>query len=104
MIGQEPFCDDQQLLRMLRIDSDSLDSSEMLDHIENCEHCQRRLDELAADESEWLKTVEVLSSNDREAATDGLEGFYPSFHMSRIQFRQPAWTESMARQLLSPPS
>ena len=104
MIGQEPFCDDQQLLRMLRTDSDSLDSGEMLDHVENCERCQHRLDELAADESEWLKTVEVLSSNARDAATDGLEGFYPSLHMSRFQLRQPAWTESMARQLLSLPS
>ena len=104
MIGQEPFCDDQQLLRMLRMDSDSLDSGEMLDHVENCEHCQHRLNELAADESEWLKTVEVLSSHGRDAATDGLEGFYTSLHMSHIQLRQPAWTESMARQLLSPPS
>jgi len=100
MIDQEPFCNDQQLERMLRCVSDSGDSGEMLDHVEKCEGCQQRLDELAAEESEWLKTVEVLSGNAGEAATAGLGGFHPS----HIHLRQPAWTESMARQLLSPPS
>lgn len=104
MIDQELCRDDQQLLRMLSIDSDSLDSGEMLDHVENCERCQQRLDELVADESEWLKAAEVLSRNARDAATERLAGFCPSLHMSHIQFRQPAWTEAMARQLLSPPS
>ncbi|MFT7641051.1 MAG: hypothetical protein ACI9G1_002795, partial [Pirellulaceae bacterium] len=85
-------------------DSESGNSSEMLDHVENCQRCQQRLDELAADESEWQKTVEVLSGNARDAATDGPDGLYPSLHMSRIHLRPPAWTESMARQLLSPPS
>ncbi len=108
MIDQQPYCDDlcddHQLLRMLRSDSDSCDSGEMLDHVEQCQRCQHRLDELAANESEWRKTVEVLSSNARDAATDGQDRFKPSFHKSRVQLRQQAWTDAMAKSLLSAPS
>ena len=99
MIDQKTQCDDARLLQMLCQESDSGDRVEILDHIEGCVHCQQRLDELAADESDWQKTIEVLSS----LASDTSKG-EAVLNPSRYQLQQHAWTESMAQQLLLPPT
>ena len=99
MIDQKTQCDDDRLLQMLRQESDSSDRVEILDHVEGCAYCQQRLDELAADESDWQKTIEVLST----LASDTLKG-EAVLNPSRFQLQQHAWTESMAQKLLLPPT
>ena len=92
----DELCDDQQLLIILRSDSESFDSTDVLDHIENCKRCQQRLDKLAADESDLQKTVSVLAS---QQDTDDFEN---SAAANALGPPQSAWAESMARQLLAP--
>lgn len=96
MIDQQPVCDDQQLQRILRSDFEIRESNVLLDHVENCQRCQQRLDELAADESDWQKINDFLSSDAHANAAGEQDGFRPTVNMSL--------TESMARQLLSPSS
>jgi serine/threonine protein kinase len=97
-------CDDQQLMEMLRGETIDRDSDRLLVHVENCERCQHRLDELVADESEWQKAADILSGKSRETDRIDLNGTSASFHISRVRVRPPVWTEAMAKSLLSPPS
>lgn len=103
MIDQQPLCDDKLLLRMLRsdsdgLDSDSQDSGALLDHVERCQRCQKRLDELVAEESEWQRTIEALSPR------LGGEAFETPGDIGKLNERQPAWSEALAKSLLCPPS
>ncbi len=104
MMSQKNLCDDHHLQEMLRGESNGVEAGEMLDHVETCARCQHRLDELAANESEWQKAVEVLSSNASEETSEGRVGMHASLRLSHLDGRPVAWTESMARQLLSSPS
>ena len=98
MIHHQPVCNDDLLRKMLCTDADSQCDSSLLEHVETCSHCQQRLDELAADGFEWTRAVDVLSSN-AHAAT----GESGDQSLVGTSIRPVAWTESMARELLSPP-
>lgn len=83
-------CDDRQLLTMLReeLPADEMDGA--LAHLEDCGYCQDRLEKLSAPQDDWDRVARVLpDSATFETPVSGAEF---------------AWAESMARQLLSPPS
>lgn len=91
-------CDDQLLLAMLHEELVQEKVDDLLDHVESCVHCQQRVGDLAASSEEWKRTTDLIS--DSFDAADG-----PSSFDVPIVGQQPiAWTESMARQLLSPAS
>lgn len=98
MIHHQPLCNDDLLRKMLRSDTDSQCDSLLLEHVETCSRCQQRLDDLAADGFEWTRAIDVLSSNAR-AATGELD----DRSLVGMEIRPVAWTESMAKELLSPP-
>src|SRR5262245_5869273 len=96
-------CNDAQLRQLL----ERGESATAAAHVESCQRCQSRLAELAAAEDEWQEARRLLDSRGADAAfaaearerpwSDALGS--TSEHEAR-----PAWTEAMARQLLSPPS
>ena len=96
MIQRHPMCNDDLLREMLRADIDSQCDSSLMEHVETCSRCQQRLDELAADGMEWTEAVNVLSNSAR-AASDVAAPI-------NTEFRAVTWTESMAKELLSPPT
>jgi len=103
MINQQQMCDDQQLLQMLHSDSDSFGDNQTIEHVESCVRCQNRLDQLAADEGEWQRTVEVLSSNAHDQVQGG-GSLQTALHIPPLNLQSVAWTDAMAEQLLSPPA
>ena len=90
-------CNDQQLLTMMQDDLPHTEAESLLEHIENCEHCQIRLEELAGSQEDWQRVGDL-------ADTQSVPGGLPASGLPECADRPVAWTESMARQLLSPPS
>ena len=89
-------CDDERLRTLLRDGSAKGETDSQLEHVENCEYCQQRLSELAASEEEWRTAAEALSETPARVA--------PAPQQSHRCEQPVAWTESIARQLLLPPS
>ncbi len=97
-------CSDDSLRLLLREDEHSSDYREAARHVNSCPHCQQRIGELAAEDDEWHEAHEMLLAGD-ESGTGTIDQL--SAHersRRRWQPRPTAWTEAMARQLLSPPS
>ena len=90
-------CDDAALEAMLRRDQSLEPSEELLAHVENCTRCQERISELAGSTAMWHGV---------KAAISGSAASNEQRHISPVNFEQSAlhWTESMAKQLLSPPT
>ncbi|MFO0901544.1 MAG: protein kinase [Pirellulales bacterium] len=113
-MNRKPFlCDEDALRSALDAEPSSLEFTDVMDHVEQCRSCQRRLDELAALPSEWMKVGDALSDEDFTASAsaegtpgdDGLTGdTLPWRRPFRRLERANGWTETMAKQLLSPPS
>lgn len=57
-------CDDARLKRLLLIDEDSHELSDVSIHVETCPRCQNRLLELAASVDDWNETRDLLSDAD----------------------------------------
>lgn len=106
-------CSDDRLLSLLHCDEESDESRLSAQHVDHCPRCQLRLEELAAEPAEWRIVKHSLSLDDDEiveshdtSTSQVAEGHEPSGRWVRARWqRHPtAWTNSMARQLLSPPS
>jgi serine/threonine protein kinase len=94
-------CDDERLRVLLSDDGESDDSRAAAEHVEHCASCQSRLSQRAADDEAWSEASRLLTE-DIESAQFIAEQRERPWHEGA---RGPAaWTESMARQLLSPPS
>lgn len=95
-------CSDELLLGILNQDSGC--SSELgLQHLDECEHCQTRIEELAANKQQWRLAREGLCSHvqgglDIENEFESSKRFVPTAELSSD------WTDTMAKQLLQPPS
>ncbi|MCA9604145.1 MAG: serine/threonine protein kinase [Myxococcales bacterium] len=95
-------CSDERLWSLLQLDDDSDEFRQLATHVENCTRCQSRLEELAAEPKEWSVVRDSLHcGSDIELPDDEAER-RPWRHPRSMQ--SAAWTESMARQLLSPPT
>ncbi len=98
-------CDDRQLVAMLRTDGDGSEQGPLIEHVETCLHCQRRLQELAASNDDWRRAGHVLSgTGDAEARTESEFGQSKIPRFPRWVDRHVEWNESMVRQLLQPPN
>lgn len=95
-------CSDELLLGILNQDPGC--STELgLQHLDECEHCQARIEELAANEQQWTLAREGLCSRvegglDIENEFESPTRFVPNAEHSSD------WTDTMAKQLLQPPS
>lgn len=90
-------CDDAALEAILRRDQSLEPSEELLAHVENCTRCQTRISELAGPAAMWHGVKAAIS---RAVGSDQQRRFPPvNLDQSAIE-----WTESMAKQLLSPPT
>src|SRR5262245_60790729 len=94
-----PTCDDERLRKLLATtDSDPA----IAEHVEHCSRCQARLSDLAASDADWEEARSLLAVSKADAAFSA-EAQERSW--SDAQGTRPAaWTETMARQLLAPPS
>lgn len=105
MTDQILQCDDRQLLAILETDGGAVEHESLLDHVEICEHCQSRLQELAAGDDDWIRAGSVLSETDDDDQRTDSE-FDPTSlpRFARQAEGSPDWNEEMVRQLLEPPS
>lgn len=96
-------CRDESLRRLLEDAEHSAEYQAAARHVETCPACRRRLEEMAAEQDEWLETIALLSKDEtveeferewRERSRSGLA------HDSQAS----AVSESLIRQYLSPPS
>ncbi len=111
-----PTCDDVRLRELLessdRVVAESDAALAAAEHVEDCPRCQARLAELAAEPAAWTEITELLTV-DEETARLSAEARERTWHTA-VAFGNSsgsaggaapaAWTESMARQLLAPPS
>ncbi|XZE17574.1 serine/threonine-protein kinase [Pirellulaceae bacterium SH449] len=97
MSDKQLACNDTALEVMLRHDQSLEPSEELLAHLENCPRCQHRISELAGSNEEWQAA---------KAAVSGAAGTIPRYSPPPVSLEHSPlhWTESMAKQLLSPPS
>lgn len=93
-------CNDAGLCILLRGDESSHEYQSALQHVDSCSACQVRLEQMAAESGLWQEAQEVLTTRDVPAADD-VAGDRLAFPLNRGPI---AWSESMAKSLLSPPS
>jgi hypothetical protein len=98
-----PNCNDDELRQLL-----VGDDAEAAAHLEACLPCQQRLEELAASPAEWQEARQYF--HDTSAENEKLDAEIRERPWSDVlrsggnHEAKPAWTESMAKQLLAPPS
>ncbi len=106
-------CSDDRLRSLLGDDEHSPAFRQAAQHVESCASCQTRLEHLAADAPLWREARTMLTRPasgsggraDEQAGerADNLTGDSES-DRRRWNGRPAVWTDSMAQQLLSPPS
>src|SRR5262249_48871414 len=96
-------CNDAQLRQLLAGDDDRAAI-----HGEECPRCQARLAEIAASHDDWHEARRLLTTNDVDAllAAEARERpWSEAIQTSDLHGpRNTVWTETMAKQLLGPPS
>src|SRR5689334_19180813 len=103
MKSNELKCDDARLRQLLAADDAAATA-----HVETCERCQSRLAEMAASNDDWQEARRLLTTNDVDAllAAEARERPWSEAVQTSDMHgsRNTVWTETMARQLLGPPS
>lgn len=111
-------CSDDRLLSLLHSDEESEEARILAVHVDQCSRCQHRLEALAAEPVEWRIVKESLLDGTGESHVDCESketGSAPRNFNVEDGGRRPwcrprwhrhpqAWTNSMARQILAPPS
>lgn len=97
MNEKQVSCDDAALEEALLQDPSSEPSEALLSHIETCHRCQLRINDLGGPHDFWQDVRAAMS--DEVVSNPGRHFPKGTLEPSAIQ-----WTESMARQLLSPPT
>ena len=97
MNKNQVVCDDTTLKDMLWSKQSSEPSEELLAHVETCTRCQQRIAELAGPMAMWHGVKAAIS----KAVGSEHQLRFPSVNLDPIANH---WTESMAKQLLSPPT
>jgi eukaryotic-like serine/threonine-protein kinase len=96
-------CNDAILRQLLSADDDL-----GTEHVNSCPRCQSRLLELAGSADDWTEAKQLLSTDETDAALTAEarhRAWSDAVHSTAAHGAKPtAWTESMARQLLGPPS
>ena len=108
MPNQQHDCSDEALLSILTGDDSSSDTDYLLERVENCATCRQRFEELSANPKEWHRARQMLIGLDSTGALRSRHNSTSHSTESRSDIeshtRNQRWAESMARQLLGPPS
>ncbi len=108
MPNHQHVCSDRALLLILTCDESSHEADHLLERVENCLTCRQRFEELTANQEEWHRARRMLVGFDSTGAFRSRQNSTSNFSESRPDVeshsRNQRWSESMARQLLSPPS
>jgi serine/threonine protein kinase len=102
MNSQCNSCSDDRLWSILKSDDHDYDANQVsANHLAECPHCQSRLEQLAGDPSQWRDIRDSLKVDDGESSQID-EPRIETYRRDRAPWKRPnAWTESMARSLLS---
>src|SRR5262245_28257022 len=100
VMGAATKCNDDQLRQLL---SGEDRSGVAASHVESCPRCQSRLSELAGSSEHWHEAQRMLSSDETDAIY-AEEARERPWNGDSHGGRHTVWTETMARQLLGPPS
>ncbi len=97
-------CSEEQLLSLLQMD-DGEDNQVSANHLAECPHCQSRLEQMAAEPDQWQDIRDSLQpEREFDEVTSSNEGKQKieTQRSDRVRWKRPnAWTESMAKSLLS---
>jgi serine/threonine protein kinase len=97
-------CSDEQLRSLLQMD-DGEGHQDSADHLAECPHCQSRLEHMAAEPDQWHDIRDSLlpeSEFDENTSSNGNRQRTDTQQRDRAHWKRPnAWTESMAKSLLS---
>ncbi|MEZ6064893.1 MAG: serine/threonine-protein kinase [Planctomycetaceae bacterium] len=93
-------CNDASLRALLAADEASDDFVDLSSHVQSCDRCQRRLEELAGTPVDWEEARDVLASFTDDELNLRATRFEP---YARPNF-DTAWTDAMAGQVLGAPS
>lgn len=104
MNRSDTACSDERLRCLLQSDEDSEESRVSALHVDQCPHCQTRLEQLAAEPAEWQVVKMSLTSGGDDDSGNGDDIRQRPWARQRWKQHATAWNDSMARQLLSPPS
>src|SRR5438046_1434433 len=100
-------CNDAELRQLLAGDTDRA-AVNIAAHVEECPRCQSRLAELAAGDADWQEARRLQPTDGvvRLLAAEARERPWSQAIQSGDSHgtRNTIWTETMARQLLGPPS
>jgi serine/threonine protein kinase len=93
-------CQPEKLSDLLVGTLSDIESDAMLSHLETCPHCQVKLENLAAQDSQWKNAGEILAA----APNAALSSLHQTREPPSIRDKGLQWTESLSRKLLSAPS
>lgn len=96
-------CNDERLRMLLQSEDASDEYLTAADHVERCAACQSRLVDLAADQDQWSTVRDLLATTDAEREWAAEEQTRP-WNARADEDPVDSWNESLARQLLNPPS
>jgi serine/threonine protein kinase len=96
-------CDEQRLQTLLTAEEDTAEYRAAAEHLESCAVCRERLSDLAGEPCAWDEARGMLAGDETDAQIQQEETARP-WQRFLSSSDTNAWTESMVRQLLSPPS
>lgn len=91
-------CDERLLLTVLHGELPQEEQDRLSAHLAECKLCQKKLSDLAASGDEWSAVSDAM----KEYSLSDEAGVWRGSDVKA--FGSPRWTESLAKQLLSPPS
>lgn len=103
MFEAETHCN-ESALRSFVLDRDAEPDESILHHIEHCQACQQRLDELAAEEQLWNRAERAFQTNARTDLKRSPQQVLDQSDWIATSGYAPRWTEAMASKLLAPPT
>lgn len=103
MNNQSIVCNDERLKPLLYADETSVEYENAMLHVEHCSACRERLETLAASPDLWHDSRQALTGDELDDQLLAATGD-TAWHRLQQPRSTAAWSESMARQLLDPPS
>lgn len=109
MMNAEVTCNDERLKNLLYSDDSTDDIHEASEHVETCDHCPKRLEQLAAGEGEWKEAHDMFVATSTPGDSgDEFDSARDSHRDDQVRqrwdHRARGWTEAVAQQLLSAPT
>lgn len=103
MNAESSNCDDLRLHSLLHADESSDDFAAAIAHIEHCDRCRKRLEELAASYDLWKQSRDALTGDELDSRLLQ-SSTLTTWHRLSGNHPGAVWSDSLAKQLLQPPS